>query len=60
MHVETIKAIEKSNKTQIWFFENIHGTDKSLVRSAKQREDTNDEQTGRGNACQHCNSNRMP
>lgn len=56
MKAETIK-IQKSNKTKIWLFENIH---KTLARLAKQREDTNYQQTGRGNACQHCISNRMP
>lgn len=59
MKAETIK-IQKSNKTKIWLFENIHKTYKSLARLAKQREDTNYQQTGRGNACQHCISNRMP
>lgn len=58
------ETIQKSSKTKIWFFENIHQPDTSLARLAKQREDTNDQKTGRGDACQHRRypkiSDRMP
>ena len=36
------KSIEKTNKTNSWFFRKINTIDKPLAKQKKKREDTND------------------
>ena len=39
---ETKKTIEKTDETKIWFFEKINKIGKSLARTTKKREDSNE------------------